>query len=551
MIDFFETGVRIDPLMRLFTFVDSDSREVSYTYSEARIVAASLARRLHSSGVNAGDVVLVNLPNCPEFVFVALACAYGGFAMALVDGSLSDAEALTCKLELERAGHRVAMQFDRDAAQHILSCVWDMPEDLADVVMYVYGRSRRGRSIMGERQDALDDTIHFAERSSRLFASEALAVIAFVKESGIHDDATRSKIRPVPLTWSNLVHASQALIERLSDGDGEVCQERLPFNSFSDSDSGSLDDGSERKWQGCVWQCVLPLSKVAGFQTLIRSVIERTPLSLYAVADSEQMLRDVELGYATHIAVDDALLRDLATIEEWRREVAPRASSRLSLYKGILLIGRTSDPRTVQRACDLGACVTIGYGMPQTSGEVALASACSGSQSGLIPLNGCEMRVIDPDEDGCGRLAVRGMGVFDGYLNSRTAFTVDGFYITDDKAVVEDGLVRVRHRSQKMFVSAGQRIYPVEVADVLRHVDGVSGVHVFGVPDASCGMLPIAAVERSDSELTSQCVADSARSWFQWMNIPIKIFVFDKLPRTTRGKLDRSAIEALFAVGPS
>lgn len=161
-------------------------------------------------------------------------------------------------------------------------------------------------------------------------------------------------------------------------------------------------------------------------------------------------------------------------------------------------------------------------------------------------MEGYELRIVDPDEEGFGRLSVRGPGVFDGYLNTRTAFTVDRFFITDEKAVQHDGYFYVRKRSDNMFVSAGQNIYPAEIADVLRHVAGVSGVHVFGVPDTRCGYLPIAAIERSDPSLTPGAIEQMTRQWFSSITVPISIFVFDQLPRTERGTLDRAAIEAIF-----
>lgn len=59
-------------------------------------------------------------------------------------------------------------------------------------------------------------------------------------------------------------------------------------------------------------------------------------------------------------------------------------------------------------------------------------------------------------------------------------------------------------------------------------------------------MLPVAVIERNDPALTPQVVEETTRSWFSTFTVPISIFVFDQLPRTEHGKLDRPAIESIF-----
>lgn len=543
MIDFFESCVRINSSSLFFSFTEKNSREFSYTYWQARLISASLARKLHRYKATDKDAILIDLPNCPEFIFIALACAYSGFTMVIMDSSLSDAEKLSRRLEVERAGYRIAASFNYQSARHALECVRNLPLDSSEIVRQIYGQSRRSKSIMGENQDLIDDTVHFAERASHLFNREAIAIILFAESAKTPNLDQRTKSRAVPLTWEQLLSSSDAANEFFSTGASRLWQERLPFNSFSDS--GSLRASTSVPLP--VWQCALPLSTIAGFQTLVRSILTRKPLYVYACFDAEQLLLDAERGLATHVSVNDLMLQDLMTVEEWRGDAAPGISSRLALYQCVLLIDRYKNPRTIKRAYDLGARLFVSYGMAQTSGDIAISAVDPAFQGGLRALSGYEMRVIDPDEDGCGRLAVRGTGVFDGYLRSRTAFTVDRFYITEDKAIIEDGQIFIRDRAQNMFVSAGQNIYPVEIADVLRHVPGVSGVHVFGVPDSKCGMLPIAVLERSDTSLTPQDVEETTRTWFASFSVPISIFVFDELPRTSHGKLDRAAIEQFFS----
>ncbi len=548
MIDYFESSVRIEPDSIFFTFVDNTGEEVAYTYWDARLISAALARRFQAAGMRAGDYVAVSVSNSPELVFIALACAYSGLVMVLIDEALTQSERLSCTLDLERAGHKIACDIDENLAQRLLHDVRHLPDDDAQIIREICANTRRGRSIMGEGQDAIDETVHYAERASHLYDRSTVAVVGFVgakasRSTSEGETRAKGKRKAVPLTWANLLDAAVIANRALAPGQVRTRQERLPFNSANLSNSETIS----RSDPPVVWQCALPLTSIDGLQCLIRSLVARSPFRLYATDAAEAILRDGEDELVTHIAADETLMQDLLAVEEWRSDVINGVRSRLARYRCVLMVGKIN-PTTVERARSLGVALFASYGQPQTSGVMAASAVSQGFRGALYPMEGYEVRVIDPDEEGFGRLAVRGPGVFDGYLNAQTAFTVDHFFITEAKgALVEDGRVLVKSRFDDMFVSAGQNIYPSEVADVFRHVPGVSGVHVFGVPDSRFGMVPVAAIERSDPALTPQVIENTTHAWFSNTTVPINIFVFDQLPRMQNGKLDRPAIEAVFA----
>lgn len=541
MIDYFETSVRIAHESSFLTYCTDEGEEIRYTYWQTRLISAALAKRLLAKGARQGDGVYADISNTPEFVFVALACAYANLTLILPEAGLSEGDKLTRRLAVERAGVNIAFTVDDESVSQVLGDARKIIEDDADLVQKIFKNKRHSRSIMGEKQDAIDDVVHFAERAAHLFDRNSEAVIFFSRDKN-RPETDRTSVKLVPLTWSQLLEEAATVSETLSTGASRLWQERLPFNSFSDSGPsvGSYHEDMQ------TWQCVLPMSSIMGFTTLVNSLVGMSPLYLYAPNSHERILHDAEFEGATHIAVDDEQLQELITIEEWRDEATPGVTSRLSCYQCILLVGNVQNPRTVRRAFDLGGRIFVAYGMPQTGGIIAISRVNAGYDGGVYPIKSYEFHIVDPDEDGWGSLAVRGPGVFNGYLGARTPFTVDGFFITRDVARMEEGRIFFRNPAEKMFVSNGQSIYPMEIADVLRHVSGVAGVHVFGVEDSRCGMLPVAVLERSDPQLTPDDVERTTRPWFSSMAAPISIFVFDKLPRNDSGKLDKNAIEAIF-----
>lgn len=542
MISFFESSVRINPDAPFLNFVDDDGSRFVYTYWQSRLISAAYARRLQVSGIKPGEVVIVDLPNSPEFVFTVIACAYAGITMLLLDQSLSEADKISRVLESERAGIRAACRIDAAFAESLLGFVRNLPEDDSQIVKSIFEGTRRSRPVMGEDQDAVDDIVHFAERSSHLFDDSSRACILFSGGKSKNGKDRARKIKAVPLSWANLVGASSLVNDALGAGSDNFMQERLPFNSFSTSHSSFSLDLSVP----CAWQCVQSLGSIDGLQCLVRAIIARAPFFTYATNSTEYVLNDADASGNMFIAVSDDLLQELLTIEEWRADALNVTRSRLSSYKCVLLTDNDRNARTLRRAFDLGAPMYASHGIVEAAGIVALMRVGSQYAGGVLPLLGYNLEIIDPDEDGFGKLAVQGPGVFSGYLYTQTAFTADYYFITEERAAFIDGLLYWRNRSENMFVSAGQDIYPVEIADVLRHVQGVSSVHVFGVKDSRHGMLPVAAIERSEPTLTSDEVADKTRQWFSNITVPISIFVFDHLPRTVKGSLDRPAIEAIF-----
>ncbi len=524
MIDLFDNTARVNPDRVFFTFVNKMGTETSYTYRQTRLIAAALARRLQAGGVRQGDAVVVDLPNNAACLFLSLAAAYGPFTLVLLNHRLSSAEKLSRMLELEREGVDVACTVDEAYADYLLEGVSTVLHDEQSFLEIIYRDMPRTRVIMGARQDIIEDTIHFAEREAHLFDPDTRAVIMLTS-------GTTGKPKAVPLLWRQLVAAAEISNESISTpGEG-------------------------------LWQAVLPFYHIGGFEVIVRSVANGTSLRVYERFDASRILRDVEAWHVTHISVVDKMLQDMLAVEEreqQRHEQEQKQSQdedqnqkntpagRLSLYKCILLGGGALNPQTIDRALCTKARVYASYGMTETASQIANALITPEFSGGLKLMRGYEVHIVDPDEEGFGRLAVRGPGVFGGYLNARAAFTVDGFFLTGDEAALIDGLLYVSERTSDMFVSGGENIYPAEIAQAICKVSGVSDAYVFGVPDEKWGRRPVAIVEREQTNLHGQEVRRLIERRLSKLTVPDEILMVDKLPRTGIGKIDRAATEELY-----
>ena len=126
----------------------------------------------------------------------------------------------------------------------------------------------------------------------------------------------------------------------------------------------------------------------------------------------------------------------------------------------------------------------------------------------LLP--GYEAHIVDPGDDGFGRLAVKGPGLFGGYLNARAAYTVDGFFLTGDTAALYGGKLFVKERTEDMFVSGGENVYPAEIKEKLLRVAGVSDAHVFGAPGED-GLLRSSSARKRPRRVRGRAATRSGR----------------------------------------
>lgn len=556
MIGVFENMVRLNPQRTCFSYVDKDGNIEALSYRETRMIAAGLASLLRRRGVALGDAVAVDLPNQPACVFLLLAAAYGGFTLVTLNNRLTDAEKQARLLNLQRSrAFNVAYTVDESNVANLIRTVANDATGTAEAAgpghaqrtsfyartniataearsTRALGRAGRSRGAAARRredearQDALESVIHFAERGAHVFDRGATAVVMFTS-------GTTGRSKAVPLTWENLCGSaavSNASLNRHGEG---------------------------------LWQIALPLYHVGGLQMVVRSLLNANPFILYQRFDAERVLADAARRGATHISVVDKMLQDM---------LASSHASGVGRYECILLGGGPLNAQTLGRALAMRARVYASYGMTETASQIANVLVTPGFTGGMSLLEGYEARIVDAGPDGFGRLAVRGPGLFGGYLNARAAYTADGFFLTGDTAAIApDGKLYVKERTDDMFISGGENVYPAEIREKLLRVPGVADAYIFGAPDDTWGRRPVGFIERGNAAAPAaggpagiaagvagqrartlsdrrfaQEIAQVVAPQLSRMYQPKHLFALPRFPRTGIGKVDRAALRRLY-----
>lgn len=149
----------------------------------------------------------------------------------------------------------------------------------------------------------------------------------------------------------------------------------------------------------------------------------------------------------------------------------------------------------------------------------------------------------------CGNIP---LGYFKDKEKSEQTFrTIDGvrYSIPGDWCTVEaDGSLTLLGRGSVCINSAGEKIYPEEVEEVIKAIEGIHDVLVVGVPDEKWGSAVVAVIE--GEEIPAEDIKAVVKQHLASYKVPKQYLYRDSLGRAPNGKADykattRYALEAL------
>jgi 3-oxocholest-4-en-26-oate---CoA ligase len=171
---------------------------------------------------------------------------------------------------------------------------------------------------------------------------------------------------------------------------------------------------------------------------------------------------------------------------------------------------------------------------------------------------GPEVRVLDDEgrdvEPGSGRsgvLVLGGripLGYYKDETKSATTFRViDGtrYSVPGDYAEVRaDGSIHLLGRGSVSINTGGEKVYPEEVEEVIKAIDGVSDAVVVGIPDDRFGEEVAAVVELAPGSggtaITAESISDRVKERLAAYKAPRRLRFVDSIGRSPSGKVDYS-----------
>ncbi len=155
--------------------------------------------------------------------------------------------------------------------------------------------------------------------------------------------------------------------------------------------------------------------------------------------------------------------------------------------------------------------------------------------------------------DAAGQIANEGMlemkapSIMNGYHNRPdlpSPIMEDGFYLTGDVfRRDENGFHFFIGRTDDMFVSGGENIYPTDVERMLERHPDVAQAIVVPVDDEIKGQKPVAfVVARPGSRLNEEAVKQYALKNAAAYQHPRSVWILDRLPLSSTNKVDRALL---------
>ncbi len=242
--------------------------------------------------------------------------------------------------------------------------------------------------------------------------------------------------------------------------------------------------------EGDVWALTLPWHHVGGLGVLMRAAISGggiafvpggAPMALHTM-----LLAEPAISHASIVPTQLAALLQAARTD-------PRVHERMRTMKA-LVVGAAACPIDWRnQALAEGWPLVMSYGMTETASMVAAGRPTIDSPDGWSGrwLKGVVAKCLGAD------LSVRSpttaLGRWsDGHIEP----IVDdrGWLRTNDQVRFDQGHVIVLGRSDRVFISGGENIDPVELERQLLHHPALQGARVIGVPNDRWGMRPAAFV---------------------------------------------------------
>ena len=192
-----------------------------------------------------------------------------------------------------------------------------------------------------------------------------------------------------------------------------------------------------------------------------------------------------------------------------------------------------------------------GYGLTEASVISLLHDRyCESHPTSVGQPNLCsEVKIEDPmtgqelGPNGVGELAVCGALVSKGYFKApeeTDSVYRKGWFYTGDMAYRDaDGFIYIVGRTREMINRGGEKVYPVEVENILHLHPKIFDVAVFGLPDPVMGsIVACAIVSRPDMEpISLEELLAFCRGRLASYKIPQKMFFVPELPKNPGGKV--------------
>jgi long-chain acyl-CoA synthetase len=227
--------------------------------------------------------------------------------------------------------------------------------------------------------------------------------------------------------------------------------------------------------------------------------------------------------------------------------------------------GAKLDPNISQDLEALGFTILEGYGLTETSPVISFNPLNRIKRGSVgIPLPQVEVKIMNPDKEGVGEIAVKGPNVMKGYYRNpeeTDKVIKDGWFFTGDLGYTDnEGYLYITGRTKEVIVlSSGKNIYPEEIEKHYLESPLIKEICVFGEGKTPGIADTLKAVIVPNIEYMKEKKIANFNEAVKWQintlsaRLPLykRVMGYEvykaALPKTTLGKLKRYAIKDILS----
>ncbi|KAJ0527954.1 putative acid--thiol ligase [Helianthus annuus] len=490
---------------------------VVHTYADVELTSRKVASAFHQHGINKGDVIMILLPNSPEFVYSFFGASYLGAVSTMANPFFTSAEiikqakASNAKIIVTQASH--VPKIKEYAAENSIKivCIDSAPEGCLHFTELVSGDETK----LPEVEISPDD------------------VVALPYSSG-----TTGLPKGVMLTHKGLVTS--------------VAQQ-------VDGENPNLWIHSED-----VLMCVLPLFHIYSLNSILLCGLRAgAAILIMQKFDIVPFLELIEKYKVTIGPFVPPIVLAIANNEEVVDKYD--LSSMRTVMSGAAPLGKELEDMVRRKFPN--AKLGQGYGMTEAGPVLAMCLAFAkepyeikSGACGTVVRN-AEMKIVDPEtglslpRNQRGEICIRGDQIMKGYLNdpesTKTTIDSDGWLHTGDIGLIDDDdELFIVDRLKELIKYKGFQVAPAELEALLLTHPQISDVAVVPMVNEAAGEVPVAfVVKTKDSSVTEDDIKQFVHKQVVFYKRINRVFFIDTIPKSPAGKILRKELRAKLAAG--
>jgi O-succinylbenzoic acid--CoA ligase len=264
------------------------------------------------------------------------------------------------------------------------------------------------------------------------------------------------------------------------------------------------------------WLCCLPTVHIGGFSVIARALLTDTSLHVLPRAEPAA-LHDAALAGSTHVSLVATMLARIDPTDF-----------------ACIVLGGAAPP------AELPDNVVTTYGLTETGSGIVYDG---------LPLDGVELDIAAPDDQGFGEILIKSPTLLRSYRDRALpqvggSLGNEGWFPSGDLGrLTAEGRLEVRGRIADVIMTGAEKVYPADVEAAIAQMAGVREVAVWKRPDLEWGERVVAWVVPDGAAPSLEELRAVVRDQVAAHAAPKELVLVDVLPRSALGKLQRHALD--------